>query len=142
MTNGLTIRENTFTAAEFIALWESVWSGAPAFEQVEKALANSVYRVGIYDGEKIVGMARMIGDLGLCYYIKDVIVRPEYQGCGAGRMLLDRLLTFIRKNGVPGTDIAAELCAMPDKMPFYAKFGFAANEAQRMRLMLRAGEEA
>ena len=142
MTNGLTIRENTFTAAEYIELWESVWSGAPAFEQVEKALANSVYRVGIYDGDKIAAMARMIGDLGLCYYIKDVIVRPEYQAHGVGRMMLNSLLTFIRENGVPGTDIAVELCAMPDKMPFYGKFGFATNEAQRMRLMLRAGETA
>ena len=141
MTNGLDVRENTFTAAEFIELWESVWSGAPAFAQVEKALANCVYRVGIYDGERIVAMARMIGDLGLCYYIKDVIVRSEYQGCGVGRMLMERLLVFIRENGAAGTDIAVELCAMPDKMPFYAKFGFAANEAQRMRLMLRTGEE-
>ena len=142
MTNNLTIRENTFTAAEFIALWESVWSGAPAFEQVDTALKHSIFRVGIYDGERLVAMARMIGDLGLCYYIKDVIVHPEYQARGVGRILLSRLLPFIRENGVPGTDIAVELCAMPDKMPFYAKFGFAANEAQRMRLMLRAGEEA
>ena len=141
MTDGLSVRENTFTAAEYIDLWNAVWDGAPAFEQVEKALVNSVYRVGIYDRSKIVAMARMIGDLGLCYYIKDVIVRPEYQSRGVGSMLMERLLAFIRANGVPGTDIAVELCAMPDKMPFYAKFGFAANEAQRMRLMLRAGDE-
>ena len=140
MTGRLTIRENTFTAAEYIELWNAVWDGAPAFEQVEKALANSVYRVGIYDGDKIAAMARMIGDLGLCYYIKDVVVRPEYQGKGVGRMLMERLLAFISANGVPGTDIAVELCVMPDKMPFYAKFGFAANEAQRMLIMYRAGE--
>lgn len=86
-------------------------------------------------------MARIIGDRGLCYYIKDVIVRPDYQARGIGRMLLNTLLEFIQISGVPGTDIAVELCAMPDKMPFYAKFGFEANEAQRMRIMLRAGDE-
>lgn len=82
----------------------------------------------------------MIGDRGMCYYIKDVIVHPAYQGRGIGKMMIGELLQFIRENGVPGTDIAVELCAMPDKMQFYAKFGFEANEAQRMRMMLRAGE--
>ena len=137
----LMCRDNTFTAAEYCMLWNSVWNGCPAEEQAALAIRHSVFRAGIYDGDKIVAMARMIGDLGLCYYIKDVIVLPEYQGRGIGRMLIDRLLGFIRENGIPGTEIAVELCAMPDKMPFYAKFGFAANEAQRMRLMIRTEEK-
>ena len=27
-----------------------------------------------------------------------------------------------------------ELCAVPDKIPFYEKFGFEANEAQRLKI--------
>ncbi|HBI85415.1 MAG TPA: N-acetyltransferase [Ruminococcus sp.] len=134
----LELRENSFDAADFCTLWNAVWDGCPSREQVQLALDHSIYRAAVYDGEKIVGMARMIGDFGLCYYIKDVIVHPDYQGRGIGRMLMEALLRFIRENGVSGTEIAAELCAMPDKMPFYAKFGFRANEAQRMRLMYRA----
>ena len=80
----------------------------------------------------------MNGDLGLCYYIKDVVVRPEYQKRGIGRTLINELMKFIRENGVSGTDIFVELCAMPDKIPFYEKFGFSANEAQRVRLFCRA----
>ena len=49
--------------------------------------------------------------------------------------LIDELLKFISENGVKGTDIFVELCAMPDKIPFYEKFGFSANEAQRLRMM-------
>ena len=45
------------------------------------------------------------------------------------------LLKFINENGVSDTHIFVELCAMPDKIPFYEKFGFAANEAQRLRIM-------
>ena len=80
-------------------------------------------------------MARVIGDKGLCYYIKDVIVLPEYQGKGIGRMLINELLKFINEHGVPDTHISVELCAMPDKIPFYEKFGFSVNEAQRLRIM-------
>lgn len=135
--NKLTIKHNELTAEEFISLWESVWDGAPTLEQTRLAVEHTLFRVSVYDGERVVAMARMIGDMGLCYYIKDVVVRPEYQKQGIGRMLIDELLKFIKENGVIGTDIFVELCAMPDKIPFYEKFGFSANEAQRLRKMYR-----
>ncbi|MBR3969787.1 MAG: GNAT family N-acetyltransferase [Ruminococcus sp.] len=134
--NNLEIKHNELTADEFIYLWESVWDGAPAVEQVKLAMENSVFRVSVFDGEKIVAMARMIGDMGLCYYIKDVVVHPDYQKQGIGRELINELLDFIKSNGISGTQIFVELCAMPDKIPFYEKFGFSANEAQRLRIML------
>ncbi len=133
----LTIKHNELTAEEFISLWESVWDGAPTLEQTRLAMEHTLFRVSVYDGEKVVAMARMIGDMGLCYYIKDVIVRPEYHKQGIGRLLIDELLSFIKEYGISGTDISVELCAMPDKIPFYEKFGFAANEAQRLRRMYR-----
>ena len=135
--NELTIKHNALTAEEFISLWESVWDGAPSLEQTTLAMEHTLFRVSIYDEEEVIAMARMIGDMGLCYYIKDVVVRPEYQKQGIGRMLIDELLNFIKENGVSGTDIFVELCAMPDKIPFYEKFGFSANEAQRLRKMYR-----
>ncbi|MBQ2667432.1 MAG: GNAT family N-acetyltransferase [Clostridia bacterium] len=133
----LTVKYNELTAEEFIELWESVWDGAPTFEQVELGLRHTLFRVSVWDGDKVVAMARMNGDLGMDYYIKDVVVRPEYQGRGIGRMLINELMKFINDNGVPGTEIFVELCAMPEKIPFYEKFGFAANEAQRLKIMHR-----
>ena len=131
----LIVKYNKLTAEEFILLWETVWGQGPTLEQTKLAMEHTLFRVSVFDGDKIVAMARMNGDMGLDYYIKDVIVRPEYQGRGIGRMLIDELLKFISENGVKGTDIFVELCAMPDKIPFYEKFGFSANEAQRLRMM-------
>ncbi|MEG1426611.1 MAG: GNAT family N-acetyltransferase [Oscillospiraceae bacterium] len=54
---------------------------------------------------------------------------------GIGRLLINELKEFINDNGVKGTNIFVELCAVPDKIPFYEKFGFSANEAQRLKLM-------
>ena len=133
----LTIKHNELTAEEFISLWESVWGQGPSLEQTKLAMEHTLFRVSVFDGNRIVAMARMIGDMGLDYYIKDVIVRPEYQRKGIGRMMINELLEFINKNGVSGTDIFVELCAMPDKIPFYEKFGFAANEAQRLKMMYK-----
>lgn len=131
----LVIKYNELTAEEFILLWETVWGDGPSLEQTKLAMEHTLFRVSIYDGDKIVAMARMIGDMGLDYYIKDVIVRPQYQGKGIGRLLIDELLKFIKENGVKNTGIFVELCAMPDKIPFYEKFGFEANEAQRLKMM-------
>lgn len=134
----LIIKYNELTAEEFIFLWQAVhWGDGPSLEQTKLAMEHTLFRVSIYDGEKIIAMARMIGDMGLDYYIKDIVVIPEYQGKGIGRLLIDELLKFIKENGVKDTDIFVELCAMPDKIPFYEKFGFDANEAQRLKMMCR-----
>ena len=133
--NELTIKYNELSAEEFILLWETVWGKGPSLEQTKLAIKNTLFRVSVYDKDKVVAMARMIGDMGLNYYIKDVVVRPEYQHRGIGKMLINELMKFVNKNGVSGTDIFVELCAMPDKIPFYKKLGFEANEAQRLKRM-------
>ena len=132
-----TIKHNELSAEEFIALWETVWGLGPSLEQTRLAMEHTLFRVSVFDGDKIIAMARMIGDMGLDYYIKDVIVSPEYQGKGIGRKLINELLKFVNDNGISGTGVFVELCAMPDKMPFYQKFGFDANEAQRLKMIYR-----
>jgi len=130
----LIVKYNDLTAEQFIDLWETVWGPGPSFEQTELAMKHTLFRVSIWDDDRIIAMARMNGDMGLNYYIKDVVVRPEYQKKGIGRILINELLKFINDNGVKGTDIFVELCAVPDKVPFYEKFGFEANEAQRLKI--------
>lgn len=135
---GLTVKYNELTAGEFIALWETVWDGAPTYEQTKLALEHTLFRVSVFDNEEIVAMARVIGDMGLNYYIKDVVVKPKYQKKGIGRTLINEIIRFIKTNGVHGTDIFVELCAVPDKIQFYEKLGFESNEARRMYLFCRA----
>ena len=133
--NEYIVKYNELTPEQFIYLWESVWDEPPTLEQAKLALDNTLVKVSIFDGEKIIATARAIGDKGMCYYIKDVIVHPDYQAKGVGRLLIESLLKFINDNGVKGTEIFVELCAAPKVMQFYEKCGFAANEAQRLKMM-------
>ena len=80
--DNLIVKYNELTAEEFVYLWQSVWDDAPSLEQTQLALENTLFRVSVFDGKKIVAMARAIGDKGLCYYIKDVVVHPDYQKQG------------------------------------------------------------
>ena len=136
--NKLIIKHNELTAEEFISLWQAAhWGQGPSLEQTRLAMEHTLFRVSVFDDDQIVAMARVIGDMGLDYYIKDVIVRPEYQKEGIGRLLINEIFQFVNDHGVEGTEIFVELCAMPDKIPFYEKFGVSANEAQRLRLFHR-----
>jgi len=131
----ISVKYNELSAEEFILLWETVWGQGPTLEQTKLAMEHTLFRVSVFDDDRIIGMARMIGDLGLNYYIKDVVVIPAYQGRGIGRLLINELLKFVNDNGIRDTGIFVELCAMPDKMPFYEKLRFDTNEAQRLKMM-------
>lgn len=131
---GYTVKYNELSAEQFMELWESVWGNGPTYEQTDLAMKHTLFRVSVWDNDNIVAMARMIGDMGLCYYIKDVVVRPEYQQKGIGRLMINELLNFVKENGISGTEVFVELCALPDKIPFYEKFGFDSNDGKRLRL--------
>ena len=61
-------------------------------EKIKAAFLNTYKIITAWDGEKIVGAARMISD-GLCYaWIHDVGVLPDYQKKGIGKELIENLM--------------------------------------------------
>ena len=85
------IRYNALSAEEFSILWESAKGQPLTIEQARLAIWNTLFSVSMYDGDAIIAMARVIEDNGLCYYIKDVMVRLEYRGKGLDKRLIDEL---------------------------------------------------
>ena len=49
-----TIIHNELSGEEFILLWESVWGQAPSLEQTKLALEHTLFRVSVFDEDKIV----------------------------------------------------------------------------------------
>lgn len=91
-------------------------------EVIEKALPNSLYCVCASIGNKAIGMARVIGDAGLTYYILDVIVIPDYQRQGIGAAMMDKVMGFIRGHASKNSIIA--LMSARGKESFYERYGF------------------
>ncbi len=75
------------------------------------------------DGKSI-GLTRLLFDYGTDAYITDVIVHPEYQGYGIGKMLVEDVLGFVKANASSGTNVACSLYANQGKETFYEKLGF------------------
>lgn len=48
--------------------------------------------MGAYDGEKLVGIIRVVGDGHSVVFIQDILVLPEYQSRGIGTELLQCIM--------------------------------------------------
>lgn len=115
--------ENNLTAKQFLALRESVgWTGVEF--QVETALKKGLYNVVAKDDEHVVGMARLVGDGVLYWYVQDVIVNPAYQGYGIGKLLMAHIMQHIEKTSILDTTVTIGLMAAKGKDAFYEKLGF------------------
>jgi ribosomal protein S18 acetylase RimI-like enzyme len=116
------ITEKLPSPEEYNQLRSMVGWGIYELEVIKKALPNSLYCVCASIDDKTVGMARVIGDDGLVYYIQDVIVIPEYQGQGIGTALMDKVMAFIRAFASQNSIIG--LMSARGKEDFYARYGF------------------
>ncbi|MHA2399229.1 MAG: GNAT family N-acetyltransferase [Promethearchaeota archaeon] len=98
-------------------------------EACKKGLQESLYCVCAELKGAIIGMARVIGDSGLYFYLQDVIVLPKYQKMGIGIMLMKKVMNYLETNITPHTVVG--LMDSKGKEPFYEKFGFTKRPSER-----------
>lgn len=118
------LKENILRDDIFCILTDAVGWGTPPKEQVKKAIENSLYNVCAIMDDKVVGMGRLCGDRSLFYYIKDLVVLPEYQEKGIGALLIKNIIDYIKNNTPNGWKVSVELMSAKGKESFYKKFGF------------------
>ena len=79
---------------EILALYSSVgWTNyVQRPELLEKSYNNSLYILGAYVDEKLVGIIRATGDGASIVFLQDLLVLPEYQRQGIGTKLMQAAL--------------------------------------------------
>lgn len=125
------ISHNTLEADDFIRLFDSAGWGRPDRELVETSLKNSYVTFSVLDGEKVIAMARLIGDGGMAFFLKDLIVDPEYQGKGIGKELMAHIEEFIRGELKEGWWSYFQLMSAKNKDGFYLKCGYKSHPHER-----------
>ena len=115
--------ENSIVTKEYNKLRNSVGWDSKEENLVSEAIKNSAIVKKIIVNDKIVGMARVIGD-GLYYLIVDVIVDKEHQGNGIGKMLIEEIVKDIYNKTKVGQKASINLISMQGKEAFYEKCGF------------------
>lgn len=118
----LRIVENALTPEIYIDVRKQVNFKRYSYKDIEIALKNSLYTVVIFDDVKPVGIARIVGDGRITFFIKDVVVIPEYQKQKIGSTLMNQIEDYIAKTACDGAYIG--LMSTPGMEKFYKKFGF------------------
>ena len=113
----------TRSPEEYMKMGEAVGWGLFPLEEAQAGLENS-YIWCIRDNGTPIGLGRVIWDHGYVMYIADIIVMPEYQGQGLGRVLMENVMDFIHEQLKPGYRFMVSLSSAKDKQDFYKKFGF------------------
>ena len=91
-------------------------------ENSETAIENSLFITSIYDGDKLIAMARVVGDGAISLVVTDVMVDSEYQKNGLGRVLMNEINKYLDENYDEDSYIILLANTPYDK--FYEKFNF------------------
>ncbi len=118
------------TPEEYNRLRHLVGWGTYREDVIEKALPGSLYCVCAYIDTELVGMARVVGDAGMVYYIQDVIVDPGRQRQGIGAQLMDQVMGYIKAHASHNTIVG--LMSAKGKEAFYEKYGFVNRPNDRL----------
>ena len=91
-------------------------------ENVKVAIENSLFITSIYDDDKLIAMARVVGDGAISIVVTDVMVDSEYQKNGLGRVLMNEINKYLDENYNEDSYIILLANTPYDK--FYEKFHF------------------
>jgi len=116
------IVEEVPSAAEFIELRRIMGSPEVDEETATKTVNNALFTVCLRDENRLLGLARAVGDGVLYFYISDVIVRPDLRGSGYGMLLMKAVMEYLRRVAHPGAMIV--VVPLKGRETFYERFGF------------------
>ncbi|HEL1587374.1 TPA: GNAT family N-acetyltransferase [Streptococcus suis] len=92
---------------------------------LQKALKHSLFVLAAFDGDRLVGLLRAVGDGHSIVFIQDILVLPTYQRQGIGRQLLEQAVTHF-----PGIYQLHLLTDNTEKTrSFYEALGFTAVDS-------------
>ena len=99
-------------------LSRSYWAKTRPRERTDAAFANSLV-FGLYDGDRQIGMGRVITDFSIVAYLGDVFIHEDYRAQGLGKWLVQSILEHPDLKHV-----RRWLLATDDAHGLYQQFGF------------------
>lgn len=107
---------------EFLYLRDKIGWGKLDFNLAQTSVNNSLFHVIVRDKSQLIGMARIVGDGAMYFYIQDVIVDPSYQNSGVGSALMEHIENYLSVAAKKGSTIG--LLAAKGKEGFYTRYGY------------------
>ena len=115
---------DTISLEDYKKLIESAGWKILSDEQHQSAIDHSMYISAAKVDNKIVGMARLVGDYATHGLLSDVVVLKEYQHQGIGRELVSSIPKKVYDNLKNHEQFLIELLPVYGKREFYQHCGF------------------
>lgn len=99
-------------------LAETYWASSRTLSQTELCISNST-PFAVFDGDELIGFARVISDRLTLAYLLDVYIVPSRRGTGLGTQLTELILThpFF-------ASVQRWMLRTTDAQRLYSRFGF------------------
>lgn len=99
------------------------WPKNRSDKKWKEILSKSSFVYSIWDGDKMIGMGRILEDGIMCMFY-DVVVRKDYQDRGLGKMIMKKLIDRVKGKGYISIGLFVEERNIKALIPFYKKVGF------------------
>ena len=119
---GIAVSERPPSSAEYIELRARMGWGTIDEESAIKTVEAASFTACLRDDGRLIGLARVMGDGVLYFFLADLIVDPAYRGGGHGDTLMQLVTKYFDRNARPGASIT--LVALNGSETFYERFGF------------------
>lgn len=126
------LNENSLCVDTYLKIREKVEWKKLTVEQAEKALMNSLFTVVAMEDKEVLGMGRIVGDGAVVCYIQDLVIVPEAQGKGIGKMIMDRMISFVETIQLDGTEMMLDLMCAKGREEFYHNLGFISRPTESL----------
>lgn len=123
----LKLERDFITVDMYLKLRDAVGWKKLSRTQAQKALDNSLCTMCVTLAGQPIGMGRIVGDGSVICYIQDLIIHPNAQGMGAGAILMDALISYVRDIMEEGTEMMLDLMCAKGRESFYESHGFLAR---------------
>lgn len=116
------LTDKNINLKQLINLYQSVgWTSyTEKPELLQQAVHNSLYVLGAFNHDQLIGLIRVVGDGLTIIYIQDLLVLPAYQNKGIGSTLINKVRTEFRHVRQQVLLTMEE----PETRAFYEKNGF------------------
>ena len=108
---------------------ESYWANGVAREVVERSIEHSL-PFGAFEGDALVGFARVITDRATFAYVADVFVLPSHRGRGVSKAIMAAIAAHPELQGLRRWHLVTR-----DAHGLYAQFGFEPLDAPERHMM-------
>ena len=105
---------------DFLA--RAYWANTRPRERTERAIQNSLV-FGVYDGDRQIGIARVVTDYSIFAYLCDVFIHEDYRSHGLGKWLIQTIMEHPDLK-----EMRRWVLVTNDAHGLYKQFGFASIE--------------